>query len=110
MHASTVPEPFGQVVIEGMAAGLPVIASAAGGPLEVITNNVDGILTPPGDASALAVELTRLAGDPEPPNADWRPRPVRAPRDFSPERTAGEIVRLYARLVATRASNPRFGS
>ena len=36
VHASILPEPFGQTVIEGMAAGLPVVASAAGGPTETI--------------------------------------------------------------------------
>ena len=64
VHASTVAEPFGQVVIEGMAAGLPVIAAAAGGPMEVITHGTDGLLVAPGDADALGRELARLARDP----------------------------------------------
>ena len=64
VHVSVIPEPFGQVVIEGMAAGLAVVASDAGGPAEVITHDVDGLLYPPGDASALAAHLRRLADDP----------------------------------------------
>ena len=47
VHASVIPEPFGQVVVEGMAAGLAVVASDAGGPAEVITHEVDGLLYPP---------------------------------------------------------------
>jgi len=39
------PEPFGQVVVEGMVAGVPVIAADAGGPAEIITHNVAGMLT-----------------------------------------------------------------
>ncbi|HWF74397.1 MAG TPA: glycosyltransferase, partial [Solirubrobacteraceae bacterium] len=42
VHASTTPEPFGQVVIEGMSAQLPVVASRGGGPEEIITDGVDG--------------------------------------------------------------------
>lgn len=63
VHASVIPEPFGQVVVEGMAAGLPVVAAAAGGPAEVITDGVDGLLSPPGDVAALARQLRRLATD-----------------------------------------------
>lgn len=65
VHASVVPEPFGLVVLEGMAAGLPVIAANGGGPAEFITDRVDGLLYPPGDAEVLAENLRLLAGDPE---------------------------------------------
>ncbi len=65
VHASTVPEPLGQVVLEGMAAGLPVVAADAGGPAEIIDDGVDGLLYPPGDEAALAERLRRLADDRE---------------------------------------------
>jgi glycosyltransferase involved in cell wall biosynthesis len=64
VHASTIPEPFGQVIVEGMAAGLPVLAAHAGGPEEIITNWVDGFLYPMGDGAALASAMRTLAGDP----------------------------------------------
>jgi len=63
VHASVVAEPFGQVVVEAMAAGRPVIASDLGGPAEVVTDGVDGLLSPAGDADALAACLVRLADD-----------------------------------------------
>jgi glycosyltransferase involved in cell wall biosynthesis len=94
VHASTVPEPFGQVVVEGMAAGLPVIASNEGGPAEVITDGVDGLLCPPGDPSALAALLLRVAADP-----DLRSRLGAAARvrtvQFTPERVDRKIMRTY---------------
>lgn len=63
VHASVLPEPFGQVVVEGMAAGLPVIATDAGGPAAIVRDGVTGLLVAPGDAVALAAALRRLAAD-----------------------------------------------
>ncbi len=63
VHASTTPEPFGQVLVEGMGAGLPVVAADAGGPTEIVTHEVDGLLYAPGDVDALAAAIRRLVGD-----------------------------------------------
>ena len=52
VHASVVPEPFGQVVAQGMAAGVPVVAADAGGPAEMIDDGVNGFVVPAGDALA----------------------------------------------------------
>ena len=54
VHASSIPEPFGLVVIEGMAAGKPTIATAAGGVLDIIEDGVNGILVPPKSSKAMA--------------------------------------------------------
>lgn len=64
VHASTVPEPFGQVVLEGMASGVAVVAAAAGGVLEIAQHARTALLTPPGDATALAAAILRLLDDP----------------------------------------------
>ncbi|GAB7045469.1 glycosyltransferase [Catenuloplanes indicus] len=61
VHASTRPEPLGQTVLQGLAYGRPVIASAGGGPGEWITSGVNGLLVEPGDPAALAAALTGLA-------------------------------------------------
>jgi glycosyltransferase involved in cell wall biosynthesis len=63
VHSSVLPEPFGSVVIEGMATGCAVVATNAGGPAEVITPGVDGLLVPCGDGEALAAALRKLAVD-----------------------------------------------
>ncbi len=63
VHASVRPEPFGIVVIEAMAAGRPVIATAAGGVLEIIDHPDAGVLVPPGDVEALAQAMLGLLGD-----------------------------------------------
>lgn len=65
VHASITPEPFGLGLIEGMAAGTAVIAADGGATREIITPNVDGLLTPPGDHESLATALLALCDDPE---------------------------------------------
>lgn len=57
-------ETFGQVLLEAAASGLPVIASAAGGALELVAHEHTGILIHPGDLSAYAEALVRLARSP----------------------------------------------
>jgi glycosyltransferase involved in cell wall biosynthesis len=98
VHASTTPEPFGQVIVEGMASGLAVIASAAGGPLEIVTDGVDGLLVPPGDVNALAAALTRLVEDDDLRRSLGAAGMQRA-RDFSPERIGSAVLEIYRDLL-----------
>jgi phosphatidylinositol alpha-mannosyltransferase len=58
-------ESFGVVLIEAMAAGLPVVASDIPGYREVVDDAVEGFLVPPGDAPGVAKAATRILGDPE---------------------------------------------
>jgi glycosyltransferase involved in cell wall biosynthesis len=94
VHASTIPEPFGQVVIEGMSARLPVVAARGGGPEEVITEGVDGMLYPPGDIAALAQALAHLDAEPS-LRAQLGTSAARRARDFSPDLAADQIMRAY---------------
>lgn len=98
VHASVIPEPFGMVVVEGMAAGLPVIAADAGGPREVISDGEDGILVPPKDVQALASALRELAADPE--RRETLGAAARSTaRRFAPNRVAGDVGALYERVL-----------
>jgi glycosyltransferase involved in cell wall biosynthesis len=63
VHASITPEPFGMVVPEAMAAKRAVIAADAGGPCEIVTAGVDGILVSPIDTDALSSAIVALATD-----------------------------------------------
>jgi glycosyltransferase involved in cell wall biosynthesis len=58
-------EAFGRVVIEGMAMGVPVVATEVGGPAEIIDAGVDGLLLPPRDPERWGRELATLVDDPE---------------------------------------------
>lgn len=98
VHCSTIPEPFGQVVVEAMAAGRPVIATDAGGAAETVDHDRNGLLTPPGDVEALASAMRRLARDPE-----LRGRLAGAARtraqDFWPERIVPSVVGVYESMT-----------
>jgi len=98
VHASIIPEPFGQVILDGMAAGLPVVAARAGGPMEILTDGKTGLLYPPGDVDALASLLRRLADD-----VELRSRLGAQARKvvvmYSPERVAEQILDVYEQVV-----------
>jgi phosphatidylinositol alpha 1,6-mannosyltransferase len=57
-------ETFGQTLQEAAASGLPVVAPAAGGPLDLVDDGVTGYLVRPDDADAFAVAVQKLAADP----------------------------------------------
>lgn len=61
-QANAAPEPFGIAYVEALAAGLPVVASRAGGAMEIVEDSC-GVLVPPGDSGALATALMRLIVD-----------------------------------------------
>jgi glycosyltransferase involved in cell wall biosynthesis len=63
VHASTEPEPFGMVLLEAMANHKAIIASAEGGPLEILSDRVDGLLVPPRRAQLLAEAIQEVAAD-----------------------------------------------
>lgn len=65
LHCSTVPEPFGQVIVQALGMGLAVIAANAGGPSEIIRHGKDGLLYPPGDVTSLVNEIQNISEHPE---------------------------------------------
>ena len=63
VHCPTAPEPYGRVVIEGMAAQRPVVASNAGGVPEIVEHEITGLLIAPGNVHGFAGAVLRLLGD-----------------------------------------------
>jgi glycosyltransferase involved in cell wall biosynthesis len=63
VHSATEPEPFGRVVIEAMAAGVPIVATRGGGVLDIVEDGINGLLVPPADPAALADAIVSLATD-----------------------------------------------
>jgi glycosyltransferase involved in cell wall biosynthesis len=63
-HTSVAPEPFGRVIVEGMLARKPVVASNAGGAAEIIVHERSGLLTASGSVAELRDAIERLSLDP----------------------------------------------
>ena len=63
--ASIEPEPFGRVIIEGMAMEKPIVATGAGGPLDIVVEGETGFLVEPKDVKAMADAINILLRNPE---------------------------------------------
>lgn len=64
VSASVIPEPFGQVVVEAIANGVPVVVPDQGGPAEIVEHGTSGLTYRAGDARALADAVRRLLREP----------------------------------------------
>jgi len=91
-------ESFGIVLVEAMAAGTPVVASALDGYRNVATDGVDALLVPPGDPAALAAALTRTLTDRGLASALVAAGERRA-ADFAMAGLAERYAAIYARLA-----------
>ncbi|MCA3748878.1 MAG: glycosyltransferase family 4 protein [Rubrobacter sp.] len=98
---STGRESFGMVLVEAMAAGLPVLASDIPGYDRVITHGRDGLLCPPGDPEALSAALVGLLRD-----SALRERLAAAGRRtalrYDWPRVAGEVEKVYRAALGGR--------
>jgi phosphatidylinositol alpha-mannosyltransferase len=92
-------ESFGVVLVEAMAAGATVVASALDGYRNVATDGIDSLLVPPGDVARLADALTRVLDDPA---GAARLRAAAGARadDFSMSKLADRYLEIYDRLIA----------
>ena len=95
-------EGLGVAVIEGLAAGLPVLASRVGGIPEVIEHGVSGRLLPPGDVAAWAQALVELAADPV-SRARLAEGAARRARAFALSASASALMELYDGLFDAAA-------
>ena len=92
-------EPFGRTIIEAMAMGVPAVATAAGGPSEIIDDGDDGVLLPPREPSRWAVVASELLGDRE-RLAQMGERGRRKARErYSRAAHVERVVEVYRHLV-----------
>lgn len=99
VHASTTGEPFGQVIIEAMAASKPVVATDGGGVPEIVVDSVTGLLVPMGDAAAMADAICRLVGDPAAARRMGLEGFARVREFFTIEHTVRKVQGVYRQLL-----------
>jgi len=90
-------EALGVAVLEGMAAGLPVVASRAGGIPEILRPGLEGLLVEPEDATGLAESLVGLLVDPD-QRAAMSAAGKRRSQEFSAEMMTSELRAIYLSL------------
>ena len=98
----SITEAFGNVTLEAMACGLPVVAAVATGATSLVRDGETGILVEPHDTAAFAAALASYARDP-----DLRRRHGEAGLAFARtmdwDRINGAVMRVYQRVIARRA-------
>ena len=96
---SATPEPFGRTVVEAMAAGVPVVATAAGGPLDTVADGDSGWLVPPNDPEALAAKVNELLSDPGRARAMGEHGRQRAHALFSLDRLVRDMTAVFEEVA-----------
>ncbi len=100
---STLPEAFGRTAAEAQAMGVPVIAAAHGGALEVVADGVTGWLVPPGDADKLSAAIGRaLALSPEQKAAMGAAGRTRIASLYTARALQDATMRVYQEVLGLR--------
>jgi glycosyltransferase involved in cell wall biosynthesis len=92
-------EAFGNVAVEAMACGVPVIAYRRGGPAEIVVDGETGFLVEPGDVAALRMRLTDVLADPARAGAMGDAARARAVARFTWDECARRCLDAYRELV-----------
>lgn len=99
VHASTVSEPFGQVIVQGMAVGKPVVATDGGGVREVMQHGETGLLVERNSSRALSDAMLQLLSDPQAAHEMGREARRHVVQSFTIEHTARGAESVYQALL-----------
>jgi glycosyltransferase involved in cell wall biosynthesis len=106
VHASTTPEPFGQVIVEAMICHKPVIATNAGGVREIVKNGETGWLVPMGDAESIADRVAWIMANPVDVRRMVQAGYERAIKKFIIGSTASKFEQIYEDVLVNGSRRP----
>lgn len=106
---STWLEAFGLVVVEAMAAGVPVVAAGHGAFVELVEDGVTGLLHKPGESASLSSCIRRIAGEPARNREMGEAARRRYEQGFSPTVGLDRLVDEYRTAIAVRSAQTRGG-
>jgi len=101
----SVAEPFGLVLVEAMSLGKPVVAIAAGGPLEIVEHGRTGLLVPPQNPQEMAAAIGQLLTSPETRDEMGSRGESKYRGEFTVERMTEQTIGVYRRVLAEPASH-----
>lgn len=105
VHPATTPDSLPVAVLEGMAAGRPVIGARIGGVPELVENGLTGCLVPPGQAEPLARALRALLGNPDARAAMGAAGRRRVAAEFSRARFGRAMTDVYTSVLGGRGAS-----
>lgn len=99
VHASTTGEPYGQVIIQGMAAGKPVVATNGGGVPEIVVEGITGLLVPMGEVGPMADAIEYILDHPSMAATMGSQGRERVLEHFTIQRTARMVEDVYEQVL-----------
>ena len=109
MVSSSRHEGLPMAILEGMASGLPYIATAVGDVPKIIQNGISGVLVRAEEVDVLASQMIALLQDPEARRRLGNAARRRVMDEFSAERMTSDYLNLYEQVIAKRAPEDRRG-
>ena len=98
IHASLNPEPFGRVLLEGMALSKPVITNDIGAGPEIVADNETGLIVKHGDPRALASAIQWVLNNPKEAAAMGKRGRIRLEENFHIRKHIDRLEKLYASI------------
>lgn len=97
-------EPFGRVLLEAAASGLPIVATDVGGTAEMLVDGASARLVPVDDAAALAAAIIELHDDPSRRRRFAEAARRRVERDFPIDRAVREVAAVWSEAIGDRGA------